>query len=357
MAAIHTIKCKELVSEDGINYVIDTKSFDKYTKDITIVCDNEEDNNSFTLEYYGDEGIMVTRNRCELTINLKPNLTQFDKQYTVICTHANDSEVYIQINISQPSEEFSINIQKETISFKSVLTSANIHNDDLFPYEKQTLKVEVNGGSKKFRIRSIHRLHENANLGVIEHNVFDNGFIITKLSDSIEIKSYGRPFNDYDTYLITLCHNDDKTITATLTVSYNKITGSNAVKRKKTVKQIDTIEEKLNMLHSNDIEVEEITPVEYGMSFVGDFTDYVILDQETDKELNVLVTEDGEDSNLMIKVYASGNWCRAILDETNRKIKFSIVNKPLCERRSYVKVSVVDVPECYKDFILINKPS
>ena len=65
------------------------------------------------MEYYGDEGILITRNRCKLNVYLTENKTYYDRNYTIICTHANDAEVFVQINITQKAENFALNVEIE----------------------------------------------------------------------------------------------------------------------------------------------------------------------------------------------------------------------------------------------------
>ena len=51
---------------------------------LEIRCNGEIDNNSFTMEYYGDEGILTTRNRCKLNVYLTENKTYYDRNYKQI---------------------------------------------------------------------------------------------------------------------------------------------------------------------------------------------------------------------------------------------------------------------------------
>ena len=80
---------------------------------LEIRCDNVQDNNSFIMEYYGDEGILITRNRCKLNVYLTENKTYYDRNYTIICTHANNAEVFVQINITQEAEKFALDVKIE----------------------------------------------------------------------------------------------------------------------------------------------------------------------------------------------------------------------------------------------------
>ena len=52
--------------ENGL-YKIDVP-VEGLTGQYTIICDGKQDLNNFDMDYYGDDGIIVTRNRCELTI-------------------------------------------------------------------------------------------------------------------------------------------------------------------------------------------------------------------------------------------------------------------------------------------------
>lgn len=68
------------------------------------------------------------------------------------------------------------------------------------------------------------------------------------------------------------------------------------------------------------------------------------------------VYENGAVSDLMVKKTSTGNWCSVKLDETNRNLKIRILNKPIGERKCFVKLTVVDYPSANVSFILVNKP-
>ena len=68
------------------------------------------DNDSFTLDAYGDDDFVFEHNRDEVNIYIKANKTPFDKNFLLVCTHANDTNVYIEIQIVQKAEEFKLEI-------------------------------------------------------------------------------------------------------------------------------------------------------------------------------------------------------------------------------------------------------
>ena len=87
------------LSEDGL-YKIEVP-VEGLTGQYTIICDGKQDLNNFDMDYYGDDGIIVTRNRCELTVQITPNKTQFVREYTIICRHTNDYYVYAELALSE----------------------------------------------------------------------------------------------------------------------------------------------------------------------------------------------------------------------------------------------------------------
>lgn len=205
----------------------------EYRDTFTIICDGKEDNNSFEMEYYGD-GIVVERNRCELSVYIKPNKTPFNKTFMIVCKHMNDSDVYVQINIEQEKDiydmaiisgaDYDSNENIYTKELKSIVTIPQHEKNDFTTnmnynfYETCNLRLYVSGGSKKYRIESILRCHKNGNK--ITYKPFDNGFVYNKFEDNLQIVSYGRPFLEDDYYLITLCHEDYRETKTKIKITY-----------------------------------------------------------------------------------------------------------------------------------------
>lgn len=333
-------------------------------KTYTIICDETEDLNNFNMDYYGDDGIVVNRNRCQLDVYIKPNTTQEEKEYTILCTHSNDRNIYLQIVFKQVAEEFSISVNKEIITFKSILDKNCEKENGFVYYETKTINVNVIGGSKKFRILSIYGYNSDKTTQFY----FDNGFIYQKKENELILKSYGRIFmEDKCFYEIVLCHNDDKTIRTTLKIEYdevNKQTTSNKIKKraskKKPLQQISDIylpyKERMALLENNNEENIIMTVDDYDIKFNSDIGEEIVVSKQGKTSIPFIVTKNNEECNLMVKIYTSAIWCKAVTDDTNRNLVMTILNKPLGTRKCLIRVAIVDKPEITKSFILKNVP-
>ena len=390
---IYSIDCKKYKLNGtqhtfGAEKVLETDNKEIHAS-FFIECDNEQDNFSFNLEHYGDDAMDIQQNRCEIDVYIKENKTPHDKYFTILCTHSNDKEVYVEIKIVQTAEEYSVSFNQSgsststTHEFKSEITSAaSGYNNSRYNYwEEKTFNVYVKGGSKKYRIESILKCHEEAVQGSSEpryiYSQFDNGFIYTKNTDSLVIRNYGRPFMDEnDYYVITLCHDDYRYKKATIKITYQPIsTPAIRSRKKKTTKQSAVQTQDTNIYNMNlYISKEETAPTTKvenvcQIIFNGNMENIEKTDEENYKivgqknatlSFKVLEGESAdnmETSNLMVKTSAFGNWCSLSLDETDlsdRKLKISILNKPICERKVKIVMSIIDFPSEKKMIILTN---
>lgn len=335
---------------------------------LEIRCNGEIDNNSFIMEYYGDEGILITRNRCKLNVYLTENKTYYDRNYTIICTHANDAEVFVQINITQEAENFALNVTGgDTITLQSIVDRSNSskYNGNKMYYEEKEIKLNITGGSKKYRVIGIYKCYDDEEDNTVHRTTFDNGFILNKNKECLIIRNYGRPFIDEKYYyIIVLEHFDVRDIKKEIIIKYS----TSSKKLRKNV-QLETSKPKIIMpiIQEEKQEKEdivEIKPIEYGLEMLENVEDYTIIGEPVETTLPFTVTEDGVESNLMVKASSSAYWCRVKViqeyndnDEIERKLIFRITNKPLIIRKTRITVSIIDLPEINVSFIITNKPS
>ena len=362
-----TIECVGYNEED----VIVLEHIEQH-KHLEILCSGIEDNNSFTMEYYGDEGIIVTRNRCKLDVYLSENKTYYDRNYTIICTHANDANVFVQINLLQKAEEFALNIMREEVTLQSIVDSSNsvVYNGDEMYYEEQTIDLKITGGSKKYRVVGIYKCYDEED--IVYKLPFDNGFILEKNIDNIVIRNYGRPFfEDKYYYTIVLQHFDVREIEKELKIIYSVVDEKNVTRSSKLLKSINKTPSKpmiispiLKETETDKEVIEEIKAVEYKLELLDDIEDYTIIGEPVETILPFKVTEDDIESNLMVQASSSAYWCRVkVIQEYNenneieRKLIFKITNKPLIIRKTKITVSIIDLPYINISFILTNKPS
>ena len=392
----YTIDCKRYKLNDTDYSMAQDKtitSIDNKEMYLTfyIDCEDDEDNNSFDFEQYGNEEIVIERNRCELEVYIKENKTPYNKEFRILCTHSNDKEVYVEIKIVQIAEEFKImftstptcigptNIQQE---LKSIINNSTVVDDDsnYNYYEQIGIDVCVIGGSKRYRIESILKCHEEPVDGGSPQYIyssFDGGFIYVKKPNTLLIRNYGRPFlleDDY--YIITLCHEDYREIKAKIKITYSQVQQTNNNSQQDNTQPTQTNLQESNIYkphdyitHTTNDENETDTICQLimnsgGQNIVTQSDGYKIVGQ-VDASLSFKVME-GEStsslqvSNLMVKVISHGNWCSVVLDEqntsslSNRKIKISILNKPISERKTKFTISVVDYPNVSKTFVLTN---
>ena len=367
-----TIECVDYNEEEGI-----VLEHIEQHKHLEIRCNDEEDNNSFTMEYYGDEGIVVTRNRCKLNVYLTENKTYYDRNYTIICTHANNAEVFVQINITQKAEDFTLNVigDDDTITLQSIVDSSNssVYIGDKMYYEEKEINLNITGGSRKYRVIGIYKCYdetEDDNTVTVHKTAFDNGFILKKNEESLIIRNYGRPFIDEKYYyIIVLEHFDVRDIKKEIIIKYTSLENSTITKRLRKSVQLKSSKPTIIMpiIQEEKQEKEdivEIKPIEYGLEMLENVEDYTIIGKPIETILPFTVTEDGVESNLMVKASSSAYWCRVRVfqeyndnDEIERKLIFKITNEPLIIRKTKITVSIIDLPDVNVSFILTNKPS
>lgn len=382
---IFSVTCDEYIlngntSTLGDNGLVETDNKEIYAT-FKIKCDGKEDNVSFNLDYYGDDEMVVEQNRSNIEIYIKENKTPYDKYFTLICTHANDKTIYLQIDIQQKAEVFKLEITSgaSTLSenvytdeLNSIIQNKFVgkHDDENYNYyEEREYKVNVVGGSKKYRVETILKCHpDTEDNTLISYSPFDKGFILNKFNDKFVIRNYGRPFlNDSDYYLIRFCHEDYREVTIELKLTYSQVlstrrmttTSTKKRGRKKVIKpQIsdayltyEKLMQKLNTPIEKEKEKEKVIEIKFAED-IGEI--YNIVGKQVGVTLPFEVYEDGEISDLLVRVHATSDWCTAKTDNTNRNLILNIHNQPVLDRMCYVKVSVVGYPETFVKFILKN---
>lgn len=379
------------------------------------ITDESFDNNSFEFKSYGDNGIVVNRNRCELDIYIRPNVTMFDKYFFITITHSQDINVYQEITILQPSENFTIDLDGNGLDFEYVnkddifdtktqseynqitdetekekydkryllelkkivetKPNANYSDSNYNFYEEKKIKVNTTGGSETYEIKSLLRYYlidEDAKISKVSK--FDGGFLYSMYNNeniaqkSFDIKNYGKPFlEEKDFYEVTFCHRDSKDLYIRLKISYdepprrNNIASNNINKDNIKIQQLSDIylskEALANRYQQHQEEIAINKNKYYEINFIDNIEEeLLVVNSPQHLSFPFNVTSNGEDSNLMVSVYSSGNWCLVKTDETNRKLLISIKDKPLCERKCYIKVEIVDYPNFNRSLIIKNKP-
>jgi len=390
--------------------IVIEKDFKEQNIELEIKCDGVVDNNSFAVNYDGDEGMTIQRNRCKLNIHLDRNYKNWERNYHIWLTHVNDEYVRVDINITQGKEIFSINAGSRELSSEIK--------------EEEPIPVTVNGGSQKFNIIEIAKIHFTENVESITVNdvkyeyktfveengkikykwvngnntvytsmrnpsktdktrrgssitdveyesvrqPFDNGFELLKNDNTITITSYGRPFLEEDDYYeIVLQHADDINVKQTIKVEYLPLTKIENTETQETTARIeDTIDTPVEIPNTEVLEEEEVIEVQppvYKILFNEDLDNLVINNVER-MVIPFRVTEDGKETNLMAAANASANWCLTEIEQRYnsagrivRNLIINIRNRPISERKSSVSVYIFDIPNVNVNFVLTNKPS
>jgi len=390
--------------------IVIEKDFNEQNFVLEIKCDGVVDNNSFAVNYDGDEGMTIQRNRCKLNIHLDRNYKNWERNYHIWLTHVNDEYVRVDINITQGKEIFSINAGSRELSSEIK--------------EEEPIPVTVNGGSQKFNIIEIAKIHFTENVESITVNdvkyeyktfveengkikykwvngnntvytsmrnpsktdktrrgssitdveyesvrqPFDNGFELLKNDNTITITSYGRPFLEEDDYYeIVLQHADDINVKQTIKVEYLPLTKIENTETQETTARIeDTIDTPVEIPNTEVLEEEEVIEVQppvYKILFNEDLDNLVINNVER-MVIPFRVTEDGKETNLMAAANASANWCLTEIEQRYnsagrivRNLIINIRNRPISERKSSVSVYIFDIPNVNVNFVLTNKPS
>lgn len=362
-----SIDCEKYIKGDEEFYldeskIVRTNTSDSFYATFVIKCDNMDDNESYTFDYYGSDTFVVERNRCYLNVYIKPNKTPFEKTFTIICTHANDSGVNVQIEIIQKEEEYELSVEGVDVEPNEVVLESIIKSGRS---EKKTINVNVLGGSNRFSIESILKCHDDLNTDAVLYSNFDNGFIYNQFDDRIELINYGRPFlNEKDYYILKICHKDYKELKAEIKISYVQESfvslhnRRNAVIRNKInlndinekYKQMDSLIEESQINEAEDTVVRKIV---INHDYINNL---VLYGMPVQKEIPFLVFENDEISDLEVKAFSSCKWCTVNTDATNRKAIIKIIDKPVLTRNAMITISIIDYPEISVNFILTNKP-
>lgn len=407
------IECFEFIDEEyhSIPDEITLENSEAYYKTFTVKCDDEFDNNSFNLSSFGDDTFVINRNRCDLDVYIKPNITPYAKEFHIILTHAQDNEVFTSINIIQPGEIYELSLDndeslsntKDYVNKKDSTDSKNIgefnnlsdeekqnyrprytlslkkeikvpfngkRNDSNYNYyEEKTINITVKGGTNKYRLKSLLRYNvteeENNENNIIQQK-FDNGFIYTLNDNSLTIRSYGMPFLNINNYYeMVLCHANLTELNIVLRVKYVEQVTRRSKKKIQKQKEEKTIKQNPDFYLSKDelrkrfAKKQDIKEeIEYRIEFEdGNKDTYLIKNKTSNFELPFKVYRNNEESNLMVGVFSSAVWCVANTDETNRILKIKIKDRPLAERQSFVKIYIFNKPSVYQSFTIINEPS
>ena len=170
-------------------------------------------------------------------------------------------------------------------------------------------------------------------------------------------------------YIIVLEHFDVRDIKKEIIIKYTSLENSTITKKLRKNVELKSSKPKIIMpiIQEEKQEKEdivEIKPIEYGLEMLENVEDYTIIGEPVETILPFTVTEDGIESNLMVKASSSAYWCRVkVIQEYNenneieRKLIFRITNKPLIIRKTKIMVSIIDLPYINISFILTNKPS
>ena len=333
------------------------------------------------MSYYGDEGMVVSRNRCKLDVYFKENTTIYDKDFTILCTHANDEEVFVEIKITQEAEVFSVTPSETEIELSSIVQKnineetdviLNKEGSNIY-FEYKEIGITVVGGSKRYRIVDISRFHitgyDEENNPITTRYKFNNGFILKKNNDNIVIKSYGRPFldgNDY--FVIRIQHYDTRDVETSITVRYAQIPNRRRTRKVKQeiekIPQISKIYMPLNKFETLEEKLVMKEPMIYKIEFEDEVDNYTIYNKVPKTELLFNVTLNGEPCDLKSNASSTGTWCKTEINEYYdnrneivRKLIIKINDYPITERNSRIKVYLLDKPEVFKLITLTNKPS
>ena len=372
------------LSEDGL-YRIEVP-VEGLTGQYTIICDGKQDLNNFDMDYYGDNGIIVSRNRCELSVQITPNKTQFVREYRIICRHTNDYYVSAEIVFTQQAEEYSLTTETAAVTLKGDVPWKE--GDVIYNVEEIKIPVNVTGGNGKYRIKSISTykgmvgMVNKKDLILITDETdeqiqysFNNGFKYVIEEDGIRIKNYGKIFLDNSYYYkMTLCHAEDKDLVSTVILKYDILalalentvnenegtpTDSGNDNTISLMSKSSNVSDFIEEIEEEVEEEEEEIPQIYEVSVQGldDEGKLVIYGQNSNEDMTYNVTLNGLDTNIPISVSTSCRWCTTYVDESNKKIRFSITNRPLSTRNALVKIYLFNTFKPEILFTLTNKPS
>lgn len=186
----------------------------------TVTIDGKDYGGGFRYSVDGD-WFDVSLNENKFTITAKENFNINDRHgYVVIhhnCIKGDDGERIVEIN--QTGIECSIEVSKSVVVFPS----AN------FAKEAEDIDVIVNGGNKKYFIKSFKEYIPSEEYAKVLKN--DKGIKVKKISDTkLQIISYGQIFFKKEQYYeVVLAHDNNVKETVTIIVRYNGIEPKNDV--------------------------------------------------------------------------------------------------------------------------------
>jgi hypothetical protein len=421
---------KPITPDEFGNFNIDAPYSGLYDIYCVVSCDGGDDIESFLLNVYGDEGITIKRNRCVLVINIEKNTTQTEKYFTLKFTHTNDRNIEKTVAITQKAQEYGLFVKEGNDDIESVpletippityvnkIDQTDIKTEEEWErlvfaekqkylrrnYEQKEIKVIVQGGNQKYRVKSINTITEDeapefdstkqyykddivlyeetpyrfitAHSGewnpndVVETDLtttlyqFDNGFKYIKDGNNFIIKNYGRTLmNDGDYYKVTFCHDNNSSITKDLLVKYKydnipvEATTSEEVVNSEASEELTT--PSFSSMSLDFVETEVVQPSQPKVSRtvkVEGLTDGECVIYGAQKiVLPIEVSENGESSNLMVGGQSTAQWCWVSFDATNRNVILEVKQKPISERKSMIKIYLIDFPNIASTFILKN---
>lgn len=357
---ISPISTSNIIIEDN-NIIVENEDYIEQKCDFHVVCDNTPDRLSFIMEEYGDDDSMtVIQNRCDISVYIKPNLTEYDKEYSLLFTHSNDIDVYKRIIFIQKAQEFKIEIDDSvnTVNFDDFDSALDEKNSDGqdgegMYYQEHTFKVRAIGGSEKWRVRSIKK-HFINEFSEETYEKFDNDFIYTIDNENFRVVSYGKPCRQNNVkYIITLCHKDNKEITNRIIISYDDNIEYNFSE--------ETEEEKNNTVKDKELYKNEQSNGNGNNGNESKSPEITLTVEKNSLEVenngNVkynVVSSDGIKYACMVR--SSAVWCDVSLNETvdQREINILVKNKPIVQRLSKITISVIDFPKETRDIIVKN---
>lgn len=351
--------------DNNINISIDKSEF---RGKIVIKCDGKDDINNFNLEYYDYELLTIDRNRCELDIYIKPNKTQYNNYFNIILTHVCDITLQLKIEIEQEADTFDLSTNSNTYNLKTIVgekdndryKNVEKQGNCLF-YEDTEIPITISGGKCIYDIYNVYKMHKNTN-GAYEMKSFDNGFILMKYADKIVIRNYGKVFVETDDYyVIVIQHRDKKDLKHEINIKYEDNTSDFVTRNRQKVKIKDM--EIVFTKKPEEAVLKKMKPIVYTIEFEEDVENYTIYNK-SETEIGFNVTQDGEECKLKTKTTSTGDWCVTDVkeyydedDKIERKLIIKIKDFPISERKANIKLYILDKPEIYRTFTIINKPS
>lgn len=198
-------------SKNTINAENITTNTNPYIVDVH-VNGSATDNSYYVI--YDEEWLTVNRNRNQLEIYIKDNLTIYDRETDITVYHQCDANVYTNITVKQERTVFEINADTTNVSsLKPVFEIP-------FEYEDKIINLTIKGGRKKYIIKDIRQEYNDNGMNFTVE--YDGGLnLILKDDKTLIVRNYGRTFlNDDCYYKIILAHADNNDITCEIKVNY-----------------------------------------------------------------------------------------------------------------------------------------